>query len=82
VDKAELFVAIAEQAVEDEPALAGAVMTNVIILSTWVTPDGAGAFRRITAQRDGRPLHTWDVDGMLITAFKESRRPLTGLGDT
>lgn len=80
MDKATLFAQISEEAQQDQVQLHGALMTRVVVLAEFHTPDGELAFHRWSTTSDGRSLVTWEVDGLLWTALTQGRSKLGPMG--
>ncbi len=57
-------------------ALEGAVLTKWVVLGEFLVPGDDLAFHRMSGQRDGRPLISWEVDGLLVTGLLRGRADL------
>lgn len=71
--RAALHQAIAD-ASQEIPELGGAMLVRWVLLAEFAVPNGQMAFQRLSGQADGRPLVTWDVDGLLMAGFRHGRR--------
>lgn len=61
---------------ESSPALAGALLTRWVVLGEFLVPGDDLAFHRMSGQRDGRALVSWEADGLMFTGLLRGRQGL------
>ena len=76
MNREELHAAIQQYSQESAAVLGEAVLTKWIVAGEFLIPGDDLAFHRFSGQRDGRPLMTWEVDGLLFTALIRGRANL------
>jgi hypothetical protein len=79
VDREQLHLALQEYGQLSAPALESAVLTRWVVLGEFLTPRDDLAFHRMSGSRDGRPLVSWEVDGLLITGLLRGRKDLNSM---
>lgn len=76
MNREELHLAIQQYSQTTSEVLSEAVLTKWVIAGEFLIPGDDMAFHRMSGQRDGRALMSWEVDGLLVTALLRGRANL------
>lgn len=76
MSREELHDSVQQYAQASSAVLSEAVLTKWVIAGEFLIPGDDMAFHRMSGQRDGRALMSWEVDGLLVTALLRGRANL------